>query len=92
MFVVLRTLTLVCITHLCQKDSWLIDYQASLNCLKAGRAQGAKHYVLLSAVRVQKPMLEFHRTKLAMEKALKVSKCWECGEHVNLQKYRLFAS
>lgn len=58
--------------HLFQKDSWLIDYQASLNCLEAARAQGAQHYVLLSAICVQKPLLEFQRAKLAMEKALKV--------------------
>ncbi|CAD7698819.1 unnamed protein product [Ostreobium quekettii] len=53
-----------------KKDSWLIDYQASLNCLEAGRACGMKHYVLLSAICVQKPLLEFQKAKLALEAAL----------------------
>eukprot|EP00803_Ostreobium_quekettii_P000109 evm.model.scf_716.7 EVM.evm.TU.scf_716.7 scf_716:38138-43821(-) len=55
-----------------KKDSWLIDYQASLNCLEAGRACGMKHYVLLSAICVQKPLLEFQKAKLALEAALQL--------------------
>lgn len=52
------------------KDSWAIDYQASKNCLDALVAQGSDsaHYVLLSAICVQKPLLEFQRAKLALEK------------------------
>ncbi|KAI3428321.1 hypothetical protein D9Q98_006701 [Chlorella vulgaris] len=52
------------------KDSWDIDYQATLNALEAGRAQGAAHFVLLSAICVQKPLLEFQRAKLALEAKL----------------------
>lgn len=32
-----------------KKDSFAIDYQATLNCLEAARAAGARHFVLLSA-------------------------------------------
>ena len=32
-----------------KKDSFAIDYQATLNCLDAARAAGARHFVLLSA-------------------------------------------
>ena len=35
------------------KDSWDIDYQATLNAMEAGRKQGASHFVLLSAICVQ---------------------------------------
>lgn len=35
------------------KDSWLVDYQATLNSLEAARASGASHFVLLSAICVQ---------------------------------------
>ncbi len=35
------------------KDSWLVDYQATLNSMEAGRAAGASHFVLLSAICVQ---------------------------------------
>lgn len=52
------------------KDSWLIDYQATKNSLIAGRAHGAKHFVLLSAICVQKPLLEFQRAKLKFESEL----------------------
>jgi len=52
------------------QDSWDIDYQATLNCLEAGRAQGAKHFVLLSAICVQKPLLTFQKAKLKFEQAL----------------------
>ncbi|PRW56400.1 divinyl chlorophyllide a 8-vinyl- chloroplastic [Chlorella sorokiniana] len=52
------------------KDSWDIDYQATLNAMEAGRKQGASHFVLLSAICVQKPLLEFQRAKLAFEEKL----------------------
>jgi len=32
-----------------KKDSFAIDYQATLNCLDAARAAGARHFILLSA-------------------------------------------
>jgi divinyl chlorophyllide a 8-vinyl-reductase len=52
------------------KDSWMIDYQATRNALDAGKAAGAGHFVLLSAICVQKPLLEFQRAKLKFEKEL----------------------
>ncbi|GFP81907.1 divinyl chlorophyllide a 8-vinyl-reductase chloroplastic [Phtheirospermum japonicum] len=52
------------------KDSWLIDYQATKNSLVAGRKFGAAHFVLLSAICVQKPLLEFQRAKLKFEAEL----------------------
>jgi uncharacterized protein YbjT (DUF2867 family) len=67
-----------------QKDSWDIDYQATLNALEAARGAGAKHFVLLSAICVQKPLLEFQKAKLKFEAALQVrlpaatllTRCW----------------
>jgi divinyl chlorophyllide a 8-vinyl-reductase len=53
-----------------KKDSWDIDYQATLNALEAARGAGAKHFVLLSAICVQKPLLEFQKAKLKFEAAL----------------------
>lgn len=52
------------------KDSWKIDYEATKNSLVAGRNRGAKHFVLLSAICVQKPLLEFQRAKLKFEAEL----------------------
>lgn len=49
------------------KDSWKIDYEANRNSLVAGRNCGASHFVLLSAICVQKPLLEFQRAKLKFE-------------------------
>lgn len=51
-------------------DSNAIDYGASLNAMRAGRDAGAGHYVLLSAICVQKPLLEFQRAKLRLEEEL----------------------
>lgn len=52
------------------KDSWKIDYEATVNSLVAGRNHGALHFVLLSAICVQKPLLEFQRAKLKFESEL----------------------
>ncbi|POO02379.1 NAD(P)-binding domain containing protein [Trema orientale] len=52
------------------KDSWKIDYEATRNSLVAGRNFGASHFVLLSAICVQKPLLEFQRAKLKFEAEL----------------------
>ncbi|KAK9805345.1 hypothetical protein WJX73_004487 [Symbiochloris irregularis] len=54
-----------------KKDSWEIDYQATLNALEVAQQQGAKHFVLLSAVCVQKPLLQFQHAKLAFEAKLR---------------------
>ena len=53
-----------------KKDSWLVDYQATSNVLQAACAAGAQHFVLLSAICVQKPELEFQRAKLKLESEL----------------------
>ena len=52
------------------KDSWLIDYQATRNAMDVGKALGARHFVLLSAICVQKPLLEFQKAKLRFESEL----------------------
>jgi divinyl chlorophyllide a 8-vinyl-reductase len=52
------------------KDAWAIDHRAHLHALEAARHAGVSQFVLLSAICVQKPMLEFQRAKLAFEKAL----------------------
>ncbi|KAJ9528400.1 hypothetical protein QJQ45_020331, partial [Haematococcus lacustris] len=56
-----------------KKDSWAIDYQATKNCLDVGREKGAAHFVLLSAICVQKPLLEFQRAKLKLEEELQAA-------------------
>jgi divinyl chlorophyllide a 8-vinyl-reductase len=53
-----------------KSDSYKIDYQATLNCLNAARANGAGHFILLSAFCVRKPLLQFQHAKLKFEKAL----------------------
>ncbi|KAG6431151.1 hypothetical protein SASPL_109226 [Salvia splendens] len=52
------------------KDSWLNAYEATKNSLVVGRKFGAAHFVLLSAIYVQKPLLEFQRAKLKFEAEL----------------------
>ncbi|XP_058083920.1 divinyl chlorophyllide a 8-vinyl-reductase, chloroplastic [Magnolia sinica] len=52
------------------KDSWKIDYEATRNSLVVGRKYGVAHFVLLSAICVQKPLLEFQRAKLKFEAEL----------------------
>ena len=55
------------------KDAWAIDHQAHLAILSAAQEAGVSHFVQLSAICVQKPVLEFQHAKLAFEKALKES-------------------
>jgi len=55
------------------RDAWRIDHQAHMDALGAAQAHGVKHFVLLSAICVQKPMLAFQHAKLAFEKALMAS-------------------
>ncbi|MFK7793590.1 MAG: NAD(P)H-binding protein [Devosiaceae bacterium] len=54
-------------------DAWAIDHQANLNALAAAKAAGAEHFVLLSAICVQKPLLAFQQAKLSFEAALQSS-------------------
>jgi len=56
-----------------KKDSWMIDYEATKTCLDVGRELGASHFVLLSAICVQKPLLEFQRAKLKLEADLQAA-------------------
>ena len=53
-----------------KKDSWAIDYEANLNTYNEGRKAGVAHFVMLSAICVQKPILEFQKAKLAFETRL----------------------
>lgn len=52
------------------KDAWAIDHRAQLNVLEAAQQTGVEHFVLLSAICVQKPQLAFQHAKLAFEAAL----------------------
>ena len=55
------------------KDAWRVDHQAHVVALQAAQAAGVKHFVLLSAICVQKPLLVFQQAKLAFESALMAS-------------------
>ena len=55
------------------KDAWRVDYQAHEYALAAAKAAGVRHFVLLSAICVQKPKLAFQQAKLAFEKSLMAS-------------------
>jgi divinyl chlorophyllide a 8-vinyl-reductase len=52
------------------RDAWAVDHQAQLHVLDAAKQAGATHFVLLSAICVQKPRLAFQHAKLAFEEAL----------------------
>lgn len=52
------------------KDAWEIDHKAHLAILSVAQEAGVSHFVQLSAICVQKPVLEFQHAKLAFEKAL----------------------
>ncbi len=54
-------------------DAWAVEYQAHVNVLNAARAAGVTHFVLLSAICVQKPKLAFQHAKLAFERDLMAS-------------------
>ena len=51
----------------------MVDHQAHLWVLQAAQASGVQHFVQLSAICVQKPLLAFQHAKLAFEKALMAS-------------------
>lgn len=53
-----------------KREAYQIDYQATLNCMEAGIKYDAKHFVLLSAICVRKPLLQFQLAKLKFEAAL----------------------
>jgi divinyl chlorophyllide a 8-vinyl-reductase len=51
-------------------DAWAIDHHAHVHALQAARRADVERFVLLSALCVQKPLLEFQRAKLAFEAKL----------------------
>ena len=51
-------------------DAWKVDHGANLAVLEVAKRAGVQHFVLLSAICVQKPLLAFQRAKLAFEAAL----------------------
>ncbi|MDZ7823076.1 MAG: NAD(P)H-binding protein [Ahrensia sp.] len=51
-------------------DAWAVDYRANLNLLTIANETGAGQFILLSAICVQRPKLEFQKAKLAFEEAL----------------------
>jgi len=52
------------------KDAWRIDYQVHADALAVAKDAGVEHMILLSAICVQKPKLEFQKAKLAFESLL----------------------
>lgn len=52
-----------------KKEAYAIDYQASLNCLNAGRDErvNARHFILLSAFCCRRPLLQLQQAKLKFE-------------------------
>jgi divinyl chlorophyllide a 8-vinyl-reductase len=52
------------------KDAQAVDYQANSALLAAAQAAGAGHFILLSAICVQKPLLAFQHAKLKFENEL----------------------
>lgn len=52
------------------KDAEAVDYRANLALLEAAEAAGAAHFILLSAICVQKPLLAFQHAKLKFEARL----------------------
>ncbi|WP_317056966.1 NAD(P)H-binding protein [Roseovarius rhodophyticola] len=54
-------------------DAWAVDHGINSRLLTACRALGNPHFVLLSAICVQKPKLAFQHAKLAFEEELVAS-------------------
>lgn len=54
-------------------DAWRIDYEAQKALLAFAKRRGARTFVLLSAICVQKPLLAFQEAKLAFEVELQDS-------------------
>lgn len=53
-----------------KKDAYAVDYQATLNCLRAGQDVNARHFILLSAFCCRKPLLQLQQAKLKFEAEL----------------------
>lgn len=54
-------------------DAWAIDHAAHVAILEAAQAADVAQFVLLSAICVQKPLLDFQKAKLAFEHVLQNS-------------------
>ena len=54
-------------------DARTVDYQANAQALAAAKAAGVEHFILLSAICVQKPRLAFQLAKLRFEDDLVLS-------------------
>ena len=54
-------------------DAWKIDHDAHVHALAAAKAAQIRHFILLSAICVQKPKLTFQHAKLAFEQKLIMS-------------------
>jgi divinyl chlorophyllide a 8-vinyl-reductase len=54
-------------------DAWHVDYSLNSHLLEVARAMTVGHFVLLSAICVQRPRLAFQHAKLAFEKRLRES-------------------
>lgn len=55
------------------KDAWAVDHTANSAALKAAIAAKVRQFVLLSAICVQKPLLDFQHAKLAFEAELQAA-------------------
>ena len=53
-----------------RRDAWAVEFGANQNILNLARSMAAKNFVLLSAICVQKPKLEFQFAKIAFENQL----------------------
>ena len=52
------------------RDAWAVDYGVNAVLLEAAKAASVVQFILLSAICVQKPLLEFQHAKLAFEAEL----------------------
>ena len=55
------------------RDSWMVDFELNKSIISAAKRFHVRKFVLLSAICVQKPVLNFQLAKLAFEKELKLS-------------------
>lgn len=51
-------------------NAWQVDYRLNADILKLARSANVNHFILLSAICVQKPLLGFQHAKLAFEDEL----------------------
>lgn len=56
------------------QDAEAVDFRMNLALLNLAEERGADHFILLSAICVQRPLLAFQHAKIAFERALKASR------------------